>query len=196
MGLEMKIDTKIYKVVINHEEQYSIWPVERDNPLGWKNVGKSGTKSDCLEYIDEVWTDMRPLSLRAHMEKLEKSKKEKEHQNSDSPDIATEESLVSRLSSGLHPVEIDRIERIDANEIRDRIKKGYIHIKFPLTRGGTVLGIKLENNLCNLQDVDFERNSGSVHLEGNLTLNYVDVRCIVDIDIETKRGTGHLIPIE
>lgn len=61
-------DTTIYKVVVNHEEQYSIWPDERENPLGWRDVGKTGLKKECLEYIKEVWTDMRPLSLRKYME--------------------------------------------------------------------------------------------------------------------------------
>lgn len=59
--------TRPYKVVGNHEEQYSIWPVEKENALGWRDVGKSGTKAECLEYIKEVWTDMRPLSLRKKM---------------------------------------------------------------------------------------------------------------------------------
>ena len=62
----------VYKVVINHEEQYSIWPADRENPLGWKDVGKEGTKKECLDYIEEVWTDMRPLSLRKNMERMEK----------------------------------------------------------------------------------------------------------------------------
>ena len=57
-------DTTRYKVVINHEEQYSIWPVDRENAPGWRDVGKSGSKEECLAYIKEVWTDMRPLSLR------------------------------------------------------------------------------------------------------------------------------------
>ena len=57
-------DSVIYNVVVNHEEQYSIWPSFRDLPTGWKNAGKTGRKADCLKYIDEVWTDMRPLSLR------------------------------------------------------------------------------------------------------------------------------------
>lgn len=60
-------DTTVYKVVVNHEEQYSIWPDERPNPLGWRDAGKTGLKSECLEYIKEVWTDMRPLSLRRKM---------------------------------------------------------------------------------------------------------------------------------
>jgi MbtH protein len=62
-----KEDTTIYKVVVNHEEQYSIWPSERENPVGWKDAGKNGLKQECLDYIKEVWTDMRPLSLRKKM---------------------------------------------------------------------------------------------------------------------------------
>jgi MbtH protein len=57
-------DTAIYKVVVNDEEQYSIWPAGKDNALGWKDAGKSGSREACLAYIGEVWTDMRPLSLR------------------------------------------------------------------------------------------------------------------------------------
>lgn len=60
-------DPTIYKVVMNHEEQYSIWPAERDNALGWNDVGKTGSRAECLAYINEVWTDMRPLSLRVKM---------------------------------------------------------------------------------------------------------------------------------
>ena len=60
-------DTTIYKVVVNHEEQYSIWPIDRENALGWTDEGKSGTKEECLAHIKEVWTDMRPLSLRKKM---------------------------------------------------------------------------------------------------------------------------------
>jgi MbtH protein len=61
-------DDRIYKVVVNHEEQYSIWFADREIPLGWRDAGKSGKKPECLEYIKEVWTDMRPLSLRKAME--------------------------------------------------------------------------------------------------------------------------------
>ncbi len=56
-----------YKVVINHEEQYSLWPVDRANPSGWKDTGKSGSKQQCVDYIEEVWTDMRPLSLHREL---------------------------------------------------------------------------------------------------------------------------------
>lgn len=60
-------DLMVYKVVINHEEQYSIWPADKENPLGWRDAGKQGKKAECLAYIEEVWTDMRPLSLRQKM---------------------------------------------------------------------------------------------------------------------------------
>ena len=61
-------DNTTYRVVVNHEEQYSIWPADRELPLGWKDAGKTGRKAECLAYIEEVWTDMRPLSLRKKME--------------------------------------------------------------------------------------------------------------------------------
>lgn len=57
-----------FRVVVNHEEQYSIWPAERELPLGWRDADKEGTKDECLAYIEVVWTDMRPLSLRQRMD--------------------------------------------------------------------------------------------------------------------------------
>ncbi len=67
MSTEEREDTTIYTVVMNHEEQYSIWPADRELPLGWTAVGKTGPKAECLAYIEEVWTDMRPRSLRERM---------------------------------------------------------------------------------------------------------------------------------
>ena len=68
MNQEQRDDTTIYNVVVNHEEQYSIWAADRENALGWINAGKTGTKEECLAYIKEIWTDMRPLSLRKQMD--------------------------------------------------------------------------------------------------------------------------------
>ncbi len=61
-------DNRNYRAVVNHEEQYSIWPAEKELPLGWRDAGKTGTKQECLSFIEEVWTDMRPLSLRKQMD--------------------------------------------------------------------------------------------------------------------------------
>jgi MbtH protein len=62
-------DTRNYRVVVNDEEQYSIWLDYLDMPLGWREVGVSGTKEECLKHIERVWTDMRPKSLREAMER-------------------------------------------------------------------------------------------------------------------------------
>ena len=58
----------VYRVVVNDEEQYSIWPEWRELPAGWRDAGKVGSKEECLAYVEEVWTDMRPLSVRRRME--------------------------------------------------------------------------------------------------------------------------------
>ncbi len=57
----------MFEVVINDEEQYSIWPADKEIPAGWRLAGKRASKADCLQYIDEEWTDMRPLSVRKKM---------------------------------------------------------------------------------------------------------------------------------
>ncbi|GAA3036927.1 antibiotic synthesis protein MbtH [Streptomyces sp. NRRL B-1568] len=64
---EQNTDAQIYLVVLNDEEQYSIWWADREMPNGWRAEGTRGTKEECLAHIDEVWTDMRPLSLRRRM---------------------------------------------------------------------------------------------------------------------------------
>jgi MbtH protein len=73
MNSDDREDTTFYKVVVNHEEQYSIWPAEKSNPLGWTDAGKTGPKVECLAYVKEVWTDMRPKSLRLKMDHQDKS---------------------------------------------------------------------------------------------------------------------------
>ncbi len=68
MNQDEQEESTIYLVVVNHEEQYSIWPSDREVPLGWREAGKRGPKGECLAYIRDVWKDMRPLSLRRKME--------------------------------------------------------------------------------------------------------------------------------
>ena len=74
MSYNEEEDNTIYKVVVNHEEQYSIWPSYKQIPAGWREAGKEGKKDECLAYVEEVWTDMRPLSLRLSMAAAEASK--------------------------------------------------------------------------------------------------------------------------
>jgi MbtH protein len=68
MGDDEREDTTLYMAVVNDEEQYSIWPADRELPIGWRDTGKHGLKPEVLAWIEEVWTDMRPLSLRGKME--------------------------------------------------------------------------------------------------------------------------------
>lgn len=68
----MDTEEEQYTVVMNFEEQYSIWPVGRELPLGWSEIGFTGSKKDCLNKIEEIWTDMRPLSLRHQLDNLER----------------------------------------------------------------------------------------------------------------------------
>ncbi len=103
--------------------------------------------------------------------------------------------LVQRLSQGEHPVEVSLRPQKTAAALKESIDSGYVHIKFTQTKGGTDLGVRLDPNASNLNEADFIRSAGRIHLVGNLTLNYVDVRCVADIDLETLVGLGHLEPI-
>src|ERR1700722_4353801 len=180
-------DNQVYKVVVNHEEQYSIWPVERENPLGWKEAGKQGKKAECLEYINTVWTDMRPLSLRKRMEEWARNPPEETvaEVEDDTP------PLVDRLSQGTHAVEIVIPPAATLAALKDCLDRNYVHVKFTGTRGGTELGIRLEKGAK--RPGEGEGTTGGWHLEGNLTLDFVPVRCIADIDLQTMRGQGYLV---
>ncbi len=137
---------------------------------------------------------MRPLSLRQQMAEAER--------NPLPPNDAMEPSaegegddLVSRLSQGDHRVEISLRTERTAQRFKESIDRGYVNIKFTDTQGGTELGIRLDPNQSNWMQADFERQAGTVHLVGGLTLNYVKVRCVADIDIATLSGQGHLEPV-
>lgn len=100
--------------------------------------------------------------------------------------------LVQRLSQGDQPVEASLRPDKTAAALKECIDRGYVHIKFTNTRGGTDLGVRLDPEASNFNEADFEHQTGKVHLVGNLTLNYVKVRCIADIDLTTLEGKGHL----
>ncbi len=70
-------DDRLYKVVVNHEAQYSIWPADQESPPGWRDEETTGTRQECLDHIEKVWTDMRPLSLRRRMEQSQASRDER-----------------------------------------------------------------------------------------------------------------------
>ncbi len=100
------------------------------------------------------------------------------------------DELVQRLSEGDHPIVASRYKSTE--ELKQAVDRGYVLVKFTDTRGGTELGVRLDNGLTNLDGSDFSQSTGVVHLVGNLTLNYVKVRCVADVDIATLDGKGHL----
>ncbi len=157
-------------------------------------MDKSGLKPECLAYIKEVWTDMRPLSLRKKMEEDARNREAR-------PQPVAEQSaraegnciseLVKRLSEGDHPVTAGGPDP-SAKKLGEEVGREYVHIKFTGTKGGTDLGVRLDSSVSKLEGADFENATGKVHLEGTLKLNYVPVRCMADIDLASLEGTGHL----
>lgn len=185
-------ENAIYRVVLNHEEQYSIWPVGRENAPGWKDAGKQGSKEECLDYINEVWTDMRPLSLRRKMEEMARNPPPAEAPRSSEVE---EKPLVERLSQP-GPVELTIRPERTMPALKACLDRGYVHVKFTKTRGGTEIGVTLDRDSCRYAESDLESGEGKLHLEGALTLDFTPVHCIADIDLKTFEGTGLLKAVE
>jgi hypothetical protein len=101
--------------------------------------------------------------------------------------------LTERLATGDHPVTVGGPQP-SLEELQNRVEEiGWVHIKFTDTRGGTDLGIRLDREASDVTKADFENGTGTLHVEGNLTLNNDPVRLIADIDLATLDGTGHLV---
>jgi uncharacterized protein YbdZ (MbtH family) len=188
-----KEDNTIYKVVVNHEEQYSIWPDYKDNPLGWNDAGRLGSKAECLAYIKEVWTDMRPLSLRKKMEEMAKTPPPPPRPESKRK---REKSLVDKLCEREHAVEVGLRPEKSVQLFKEAIDRNYIHIKFTETKGGTELGVRLDREACDFNQANFQSGTGMVHVEGGLTLDFVKVKCVADIDLKSLEGKGRLVKLE
>ncbi len=202
MSPEHEDDKTIYDVVVNHEQQYSIWPKHRDIPLGWQAVGKGGLKSECLEHIREVWTDMRPLSLRKQMAELEARRPELVREEARRLEEASKtpadprDDVVEFLSNGEHPVEAWLQPKRSAEQLHEALRCGFVHVKFTDTRGGTLVGFSVDREASELGRADFDKGTGAVHIEGVLSLNYVKVRCVADLELETLAGHGKLVRLD
>ncbi len=104
--------------------------------------------------------------------------------------------LVQKLAQGDHRVIFRATGDNAVEELKQCIDRDYVHIKFTETRGGTELGFRLDSEHSDLSGADFENGTGRVRLAGNLTLDYVKVRCVGDLDLESMEGTGHLDILE
>jgi uncharacterized protein YbdZ (MbtH family) len=185
-------DSVVYKVIVNGEEQYSIWPSYKQIPHGWKYAGKTGMKGDCLSYIKEVWLDMRPLSLR---KKMEDSDKKAPTAILDAI-VPPRQNLADRLSNGEHRVEAALRPERNSKAFKEAIDRGYVHIRFTGTIGVTELGVTVDRDSSDFSMADFENGQGNAHIEGRLILDYAQVRCVADIDLNTWSGKAHLVKDE
>ncbi len=181
-------DSVPFLVVKNHEEQYSIWPVGREIPLGWVDCGFNGDKQSCLKHIESVWTDMRPLSLRKQMETLATT--------SAKEPLSTPESsgpnLVERLCAGSHKVRIVvRPENSDM-AFKEALERGFVQVEFTQTQGGTVLGFTVDTQQSDLSRMADNKRSGEIVIVGSLTLNFQKVRCVATINLKDLTGEGKL----
>ncbi len=104
--------------------------------------------------------------------------------------------LVRKLCVAEHPVEVVVRPEKDLRAIEECIGRKFIHIRFTDTQGGTELGVKLESEGTDVSGADFSNRTGHVKLAGTLTLDYIPVRCVARVDLETFAGTGHLQLIE
>jgi hypothetical protein len=103
------------------------------------------------------------------------------------------DDLVQRLSERDHPVTVGG-PKPSLDALRRGVEDmGYVLIKFTDTRGGTDLGLWIDTSATDLSQAHFDQGTGIAHIEGTLTLNFVNVRCIADIELKTLNGTGHIV---
>jgi uncharacterized protein YbdZ (MbtH family) len=164
-----------WRVVVNSEEQYSIWPADREPPSGWQPDGVEGTRDACLDHIATVWTDMRPKGLREWMEA-----------HADMPPAPPESELGPPLLEVLSHTQPTRAVVTPADSVeafRAALSRGVIHLSFPNTRGGTVLRIAVDS---------YRDDSQGFQIEGHLVLDGQRASCRVQLDHELS-GTGRLV---
>jgi hypothetical protein len=116
-------------------------------------------------------------------------------QISEKGDMIVDE-LVACLCAGDHHVEASLRPEKTVKALEECIDRSYVHIKFTETKGGTELGVKIDRQASDISKADFDAETGSVHLVGTLTLNYMKVQCVADIDLKTLEGRGRLVLLE
>jgi len=168
-------------VVRNDEEQYSVWPAGRDVPAGWHPAGFEGPRADCLTHIDEVWTDMRPLSLRRALAAAAAGPPAEPAVEPAGP------SLVSRLCEDEHRIRVVLRPEPSAARLAEAIDNNYVHVLFPDTDGGTELGVAIDPTATDRA----ERSSGTVlRFTGEVTLDFQRLQCTVSVDVADLTGVG------
>ncbi len=175
-----------YRVVVNHEEQYSIWPSYKDRPRGWDDAGKRGSKDECLAWIEQVWTDMRPKSLRTQAALVRSAPLTVETDESE----RLLPSLVERLAQGEHPVVVSRAK--SAEDLALQLERGYVHLLFVGTQGGTELGFQLDAPAPGRRELS-DSAQEVLQISGRLQVDFESVQIVARIDPATLHGAGRLV---
>lgn len=160
-----------WNVVVNDEEQYSIWPCERELPPGWREAGFRGLRTACLEWIEREWTDMRPRSLRERMA----ADAAKPPETPQEPARPAGPSLVDRLCAQEQSAYLE----LYGGTLAIRLEQGLVHVCLPDTRGGTTLGVSLVNHQVTGESIQFL---------GTLSLDFVTLRCHGQFDLSSNKG--------
>lgn len=185
----------IYSVVINAEEQYSIWPTfKKCVPPGWKEVGIKGSESLCLNQIEKLWTDMRPLSLRKKVQERQKNwEKQKESLINAPPQKpkSFQSQTVAFLTKGQHPINCQNLYK-SCEALKESIKNGHIHLTFTDTKGQTCLSLALDTQKTMSTQKNLEKDTEEVSIEGNLVLDFSHIRCLAKIRLPSMQGAGTL----
>jgi uncharacterized protein YbdZ (MbtH family) len=169
-----------YRVVVNHEGQYSIWPAYKERPRGWEDAGKRGSKQDCLSFIEEVWTDMRPRSLR-----------EQQPVALGDRDDVEPYALLERLCEGRHPLRVARAD--NAEDLQAQLRREHVHLLFTATDGQTELGFRPDPAATDTSEACFDEARGLIRLAGTLQVDFEPVQIVAELDLSTLHGTGGLI---
>jgi uncharacterized protein YbdZ (MbtH family) len=172
-----------FRVVINHEGQYSLWPTYRERPRGWEDAGCRGTRDQCLDFIEREWRDMRPRSLIAQLESVVDGAQPAD-------EACVMPPLVERLQR-TQRVELARLHTIA--ELAEQIERGFVFVRFVETQGGTELGFELDRAASDLSGVDWEARRGQLKLSGTLTLDFEPVRVCARINLASADGEGELV---
>ena len=193
-------EEELFRVVVNAERQYSIWPVFKENPTGWEDEGMKGTKSACLEHIDKVWTDMRPLSLQKFMAQNAGKSAGKKIEIPKAPEDGKDyfhapqpaNDLVKRL---LKEQAVELIRYKDVEKLKKAVENGYVLVKFTGTQGGTELGANVKNSDPACQ-VTFNEQARTATIQGRLKLDFTPVHLFATVSLDSFQGTGYLQVVE
>lgn len=186
-------DTLLYDVVINREEEYSIWRAGKRMPAGWRAVGIRGHKQDCLSAIERIWQDMRPLSLRRFMAELPLHAANLSiPQPCDSTD--GQPDLVDRLSQGEHPVKLVLNGDHPREMFRNCLDLGYARVCFTQTHGQTTFSLTLDDTQTRTQMMPGS-DQAYAHLVGHINIDGKACICVLDINLASFTGLGRLQPV-